>query len=119
MQTVVFHIIGANAWAGAQHAGEYMPEGFHEEGFIHLSKRQQILRPANLLFKGRSDLVLLEIDVEALTAELRYEPGSHGEDEMFPHLYGPLNLNAVREVHIFNCGADGTFTLPASVAQAR
>lgn len=116
MQHVVFHIIGAETWAAVEGSRTYVPERFDEEGFIHLSERQQILRPANLLYQGRNDLLLLEIDVTALHAELRYEPGSHGEDELFPHLYGPLNVDAVRAVHTFNCEADGTFRLPAHLA---
>lgn len=117
MEPVVFHIISRTAWSDAQAAETYVPERYDEEGFIHLSKRDQILRPANLLYQGHSDLVLLEIESASLAAEVRYEPGSHGEDELFPHLYGPLNLKAVRAVHDFPCEPDGSFILPSAITE--
>ena len=55
--------------------------------------------------------------VASLAAEVRYEPGSHGEDELFPHLYGPLNLEAVRAVHDFPCEPDGSFILPSAITE--
>ena len=118
MDKVVFHIISRVAWAEAQQGGWYTPDSFTGEGFIHLSKRAQILRPANLLYAGRDDLVLLEIDVSALHADVVYEPGSHGEAEHFPHLYGPMNLDAVVRVIDFPCEPDGSFTLPAAIDTA-
>ena len=116
MESVVFHIISRDSWHEAQGHGTYVPDGYDHEGFIHLSGRAQILRPANLLYRGRNDLVLLEINSSALRAELRYEPGSHGEDELFPHLYGPLNIDAVVGVHDFPCQPDGSFTMPDGLA---
>lgn len=118
MDKVVFHIISRDAWAEARERGRYAPDSFAAEGFIHLSKRSQILRPANLLYAGRADLVLLEIDVDALRADLVFEPGSHGEAEHFPHLYGPMNLDAVIRVIDFPCEPDGSFTLPAVISAA-
>ena len=118
MEPVVFHIINESAWANAQGNDGYSPDGFASEGFIHLSRKSQILRPANLLYTGQTDLVLLVIEVARLTAELLYEPGSHGEAELFPHLYGPLNLDAVVEVVAFPCEADGSFVLPATLAES-
>lgn len=117
MDKVVFHIVADAEWKAVASSHAYIPSGLETEGFIHLSRRHQILRPANLLYSGRSDLVLLEIVVAALTSELRYEPGSHGEDELFPHLYGQLNVGAVVAVHDFPCLPDGRFELPASVSQ--
>lgn len=118
MDSVVFHIISRDSWEAALDQDIYEPEGYGVEGFIHLSTRGQILRPANLLYRGRNDLLLLEISSPALKADLRYEPGSHGEDELFPHLYGALNVDAVRKVHDFPCGVDGTFRLPDSLIDA-
>ena len=115
MESVVFHIVGSRDWAEAQHRGRYAPDAFAIEGFIHLSSRGQILRPANLLYAGRDDLQLLVIDVSRLRAQVVYEPGSHGEDELFPHLYGQLNLDAVLDVVQFPCGPDGKFQLPSNL----
>lgn len=112
VSTVFFHIIGSSEWANAEAAGRYEPDSLSSEGFIHLSLREQIARPANLLYRGRSDLVLLVVDGDALVPEVVMEPGSHGESELFPHLYGPLNLDAVLEVVGFPPNADGTFGVP-------
>ena len=108
----LFHIIGSDDWAEAAATGVYSPPSITTEGFIHLSARHQILRPANLLYRGRDDLLLLRIDATALDAELVWEPGSHGEAEDFPHLYGALNLDAVVGTIEFPCGTDGGFELP-------
>ena len=116
MESVVFHIISSKNWAEAQEFGRYAPDRFDIEGFIHLSKKSQILRPANLLYKGQRDLSLLVIDVALLQAKLVYEPGSHGETELFPHLYGELNLDAVTNIIRFRCEPDGSFALPPELA---
>lgn len=108
----LFHIIGTDDWAEAARTGEYSPPSMEAEGFIHLSARHQILRPANLLYRGRADLLLLRIDADALDANLVWEPGSHGEAEDFPHLYGALNVDAVVGTIDFPCGTDGGFELP-------
>ncbi len=113
----MFHIIDEELWNNTKGGSEYVPQRYEIDGFIHLSGLHQVLRPANLLYQGRDDLLLLEISVAALTAELRYEPGSHGEDEMFPHLYGALNIDAVQAVHGFGCLPDGSFELPRELDQ--
>ncbi len=109
---MLFHIISRADWQNAQDAGEYRPAGLAHEGFIHLSQQSQILRPANLLYRGRNDLCLLVIEPELVAAKVVFEPGSHGETEHFPHLYGVLNIDAVIDVIDFPCGPDGSFELP-------
>jgi len=113
--TSLFHIVGRNEWSQASELGRYAPAAFAVEGFVHLSQKSQILRPANLLYRDRDDLVLLRIDPSALHAEVVYEPGSHGEAELFPHLYGQLNIDAVTEVIDFPCSPDGSFVLPSAL----
>jgi uncharacterized protein (DUF952 family) len=114
------HIVERARWADALDGDSYAPERFAEDGFIHLSAPHQVLQPANLLYRGRDDLSLLVIDDTALPrAALRWEPGSHGEAELFPHLYAALPLAAVRRVVPFPCEADGSFVLPASVREER
>lgn len=114
---MLFHIIGRKGWVAAEAVGEYKPPGLATEGFVHLSKKSQILRPANLLYRGRNDLELLVIDPERLESEVVFEPGSHGESEDFPHLYGPLNIDAVVDVVTFPCLDDGSFVLPANLPE--
>ncbi len=108
MTQKLFHIIANTAWAEAQAQGSYQPPSLEAEGFIHLSGEKQVIATANRFYRGQMGLVLLEIEGDRLQAELRYDdvPG-HGT---FPHLYGPLNLDAVVKVWPFEPGVDGTFT---------
>lgn len=115
MPGYLFHIVDRGVWSDATNTGRYLPESFGVDGFIHLSEHRQILRPANLRYRGQLDLVLLVIDTKTLTAEIVYEAGSLGEDEKFPHLYGELDTAAVVEVVPFPPGADGLFVLPVEL----
>jgi len=73
------------------------------------------VRVANARFAGAADLVLLSVAVDRLRAPLRYEQGDAGSDERFPHLYGPLDVDAVLSVAPFVEGPDG-FALPPQAA---
>ena len=113
MEPVVFHIVSSHEWSAGNPEHDYAPASLSTEGFIHLSKRGQILHAANLFYRGQSALCLLSIAVDRLVSRLVYEPGVAGEEAVFPHLYGPLNRDAVVAVTDFPCGADGTFELPS------
>jgi uncharacterized protein (DUF952 family) len=112
---IIYHIARREAWAKceAQSAvGFYRPEMFPSEGFVHCSTRDQVIRVAEIWFPGQTGLVLLCLDTEKLSAEIRYE-NLEGGQELFPHIYGEVNTNAVVEVAEFEPGADGYFALPA------
>ena len=102
-----------DAWNAAQQAGEYRHPSLDRQGFIHFSEPtpEQLLSVANALFLGQTGLVLLVVDSARLRVPLiyeEYEPGS----PHFPHLYGPLQLDAVTEVLDFVPDATGRFSLP-------
>lgn len=101
--TTIFHITSRSAWEAAQRAGDYRAPSLETQGFIHFSDAEQVIRVANALYAGQTDLVLLVVDPAQLSAELRYEPPVEvtGATELFPHLYGGLNLNAVTQVVAF------------------
>ncbi|RMH01777.1 MAG: DUF952 domain-containing protein [Chloroflexi bacterium] len=111
---MIYHIIQKVAWETAVAAGSYQPASLHNEGFIHCSTRDQILFPANELYRGQTDLMLLCIDTNRVTAPVVYEDCYETGME-FPHIYGPLNLDAVVQVVDFPPNDDGTFTLPDSL----
>jgi uncharacterized protein (DUF952 family) len=121
MVNLIYHITERNQWLDGQQEGEYRAASLETQGFIHLSKREQILKVANAVYRGQEGLVLLAVDPEKLTAELKYEPpdtqipAAHYEGELFPHVYGALNLDAVAKVFEFPASPDGTFTLPDGV----
>ncbi|WP_330256727.1 DUF952 domain-containing protein [Nocardia sp. NBC_00565] len=105
------HICTLAEWLTARQSGEYRPESFAEIGFIHLSTPQQAHLPANRLFAGRRDMVLLRIDPARVGAPVKWEPGvpTDPESMLFPHLYGPLPVGAVTAVIEYQPGPDGIF----------
>ena len=103
---MIVHIIPQADWHAAQKAGEYRAASLAGEGFIHFSRPEQAVDTANRYYAGRRDLLLLWVDPQALTSELRWE-ASHGD--LYPHLYGPLNLEAIKQVAPFVPDADGIF----------
>lgn len=106
---VLVHLCGAEQWARAREAGALAPGG--DAGFVHLSTPGQVHLPANRLYRGRRDLVLLHIDPARLDAPVRWEPGvaTDPESMLFPHLYGPLPAGAVIRVTAYPPAADGGF----------
>lgn len=111
MSPELVHLCSAEEWRLASARGEHRPDSLGEAGFVHLSTPGQVHLPANRLYTGRSDLVLLRIDPERLSAPVRWEPGVPGDPEamLFPHLYGPLPVAAVLSTEPYLPDADGTF----------
>lgn len=107
---MIFHFCSVTDWQAAQSTGEYRAASLDEVGFIHLSRADQVHLPANAIARGRTDLVLLEVDEARLLEPPRYEDG--GDGMLFPHVYGHIPVAAVVAVHDFPPGPDGTFTLP-------
>lgn len=103
------HLCGSADWQAARQSGSLSPDP--GVGFVHLSTPEQVHLPANRLFAGRTDLLVLHIDPARLTAPLRWEPGLPGDPPTmrFPHLYGPLPVAAVVSVSPYRPQADGHF----------
>lgn len=74
--------------------GYYQPVSLNEEGFIHACKKEQVKGVLERYYKNQANLLLLHIDENKLTSELKYELTSP-VNEAFPHIYGTLNLNVV------------------------
>ncbi|MGW0158402.1 DUF952 domain-containing protein [Mycobacterium sp. NPDC003323] len=108
---VLLHLCSGAEWEQASAAGAHRPASLAEAGFVHLSTPEQVHLPANRLFAGRTDLVLLTIDPAALTDPVRWEPGvpTDPESMVFPHLYGPLPAAAVTSVTPYLPADDGSF----------
>jgi uncharacterized protein (DUF952 family) len=111
--SIIFHIVPRSEWRSAVEEGEYRPGSLVDEGFIHLSGAEQVLQVAERVYNGQQDLILLCVDEDLLSADLRYELAEGREK--YPHLYGPLNLDAVVAVIDFPARLDGGFTLPDGV----
>jgi uncharacterized protein (DUF952 family) len=108
---VLVHLCPSDDWSAAQNLGELRPESLTSVGFIHLSTPQQVHLPANRLYGGRTDLVLLHIDPTHLDSPIRWELGvaTDPESMVFPHLYGPLPVDAVIDVTSYLPDAEGEF----------
>lgn len=116
----IFHITSNQAWGAALELGEYRASSLDGEGFIHCSTVEQVVKVANAFYHGQSDLVVLVIAPESLQSPLRFEapidPLTHqpepNNQERFPHIYGPVNLDAVVQVVAFPPLPDGSFAMP-------
>lgn len=75
----------------------YRASSLDREGFIHLSTREQIQKSVQLYFRAQDPLLLLTIDPKRCEAPLKWEKSR--DDLPFPHLYGPLNLDAIVKCH--------------------
>ena len=113
----IYHITTRDAWTTAVATNQYTADSLATEGFIHCSTRAQLTGTANTFFHGRSDLILLQIDAARATAPIVYED-LYAKGEPFPHLYGPLNLDAVTAVIDFPARPDGSFALPDLLREA-
>ena len=111
MSALILHIAQRGDWQRSEGQGSYRCSSLLDDGFIHCSTPEQVLIPANERFRGRQDLLLLCIEVGRLGSELRYED-CYDSGMAFPHVYGPIERNAVVDVLDFAPGADGCFQLP-------
>jgi uncharacterized protein (DUF952 family) len=93
---LIYHITTARQWTEAQNKGHYESPNLKEEGFIHCSMEDQLEDVRQRFYQGIGDLILLKIDADKLTSQLIYE-WSPSVQNTFPHVYGPINLDAVVE----------------------
>jgi uncharacterized protein (DUF952 family) len=113
--TIILHITPADRWQQAQLTGIYSSDTLASEGFIHCSMPSQVVDTAHRFYRGQPSLVLLCIDANQVEAAIKVEAAESGE--LFPHIYGALNLTAVVDVLPFPPQTDGTFALPAAIAK--
>ncbi|MTD56393.1 DUF952 domain-containing protein [Amycolatopsis pithecellobii] len=113
---MILHICPEADWARTTRA--YYSRSLDTVGFIHCADPGTAHLPANALYAGRTDLLLLEIDPACLDVPVRWEEGNppHPARIWFPHVYGPIRVDAVVGVHPFPPEPDGTFKLPAAIA---
>jgi uncharacterized protein (DUF952 family) len=121
---VILHLALKPEWDAAQATGIYRVESLATQGYIHCSTELQAQRTANKYYKGVRDALLLEVDPAKLAAPLRFEPAGswltenpgrpHSEysGDLYPHIYGPINIESVVRVIPYLPDADGTFSAP-------
>lgn len=108
---MIFHICRRDEWTAARAAGHY-PGSTQDraDGFIHFSGPDQVAASAAKHRAGQGDLVLIAVDAAVLGQDLRWEASRNGA--LFPHLYAPLPLTAVRWVRDLPLGGDGRHVFP-------
>ena len=94
---LIYHVTTASEWKEAIEKGQYESPSLKNEGFIHCSLPEQIPGVLERYFQGKTELVKLVIDTEKLTSQYIYDWSTTVADT-FPHVYGPINLDAVIEV---------------------
>jgi uncharacterized protein (DUF952 family) len=119
---MILHITTRKEWEKAQRTGEYTAPSLKSDGFIHCSTIKQAVDTANIFFKGQNGLALLCIDEDKLKSECKYEAptggGHHNPSvgNLFPHIYGPINIAAVIKVIDFPISDNGLFVLPKKLS---
>ena len=109
--TLIYKICSEALWREAERVGVFAGAAIDlEDGYIHFSTAAQAPETAARHFAGQGDLVLVAVAAEALGDGLRWEPSRGGD--LFPHLYGPLRLDAVRWVRPLPLGLDGRHVFP-------
>ena len=133
----IFHIASMRDWIDAKQAGDYrvstLGRKLADQGFIHASTSDQVESVANAIYRGARGLVLLVIDPRKVKPDIRYEPATPETAEarrvtsevksehpaqagqLFPHIYGPLNVDAVVEALGFESEFNGRFYFPAEI----
>jgi uncharacterized protein (DUF952 family) len=107
--SIIYHLITQTAWETAKSTVAHRPESLEAEGFIHCSQNEeQLLRVANRLYPGRTDMLVLDVDTDDLASPVKREPSRSGE--FYPHIYGPLDTSAVVRVRRISPDTEGKFS---------
>ena len=108
----ILHIAPRSLWEQGKGSEAYRGDTLDSEGFIHCSEAHQVVAVANTFFLGRTDLLLLLINTSSVISPIHYEGMT---SEVYPHIYGPLNHEAVVAVYDFLPDENGKFQLPEEV----
>ena len=95
--TIVYHVTTKAEWNKAQQNGFYEAPSLEAEGFIHCSQEHQVAGVLERYFEGQTDLVKLVIDTDKLSSKFVFD-WSPSMADTFPHVYGPINMDAVIDV---------------------
>jgi uncharacterized protein (DUF952 family) len=107
----IYKISPASAWREAERQGLFKGSADDlRDGYIHFSTASQVAETARKHYFGQTGLFLIAIDADALGDALRFERSRN--DELFPHLYGELDLGAVKRVLDMHTRSDGYHDIP-------
>jgi len=92
---IVYHIVLPDVWAAFE-TGIYRADSLETEGFIHCSYADQLDGVIERYYKNEKHLIILTIDTEKLMSRVVHEPST--ASEVYPHIYGPVNRDAITAV---------------------
>ena len=95
----IVHLCFAGEWKSAQESGYLRAASLQTEGFVHCSAPEQVAATAGRYFPNAPDLVALQIDTELLENQVKQEVAANGE--VYPHVYGPINVSSVVDVVVW------------------
>ena len=114
-EEIIFHLVTKSDWREHQNRGLYRPESLEEEGFIHCSTGSQVQETANRYYSGQRGVLLLVINTNQVAPEIKYEE-SEERGEAFPHIYGPLNTDAILDKIKLQPDDEGHFEIDYSAS---
>lgn len=117
MEPLIYTLVRGEDWRAAEAAGAYAGSADdRRDGFLHFSTAAQLRASAAKHRAGEADLWMVEAEAGALGEALRWEPAAGGSRPgLFPHLYAPLPIAAVRRAVAVPLGADGRHAFPAGI----
>ncbi len=107
----IYHLTTLAQWDRVKDEAEYRADSLDREGFIHTSTAAQVEGSANRYYAGEPAIMVLKLNPSKINPPVKWEESSHSPDP-FPHIFGPLNLNAVSDVMPWHKGEDGRFHWP-------
>ncbi|MHB0672294.1 DUF952 domain-containing protein [Roseomonas mucosa] len=117
MEQTIYTLVRGEDWRDAEAAGAYHGSADdRRDGFLHFSAAAQLRQSAAKHRAGEADLWMVAVSVPALGDALRWEPAAGGSRPgLFPHLYGPLPLSAVRAAAHVPLDPDGRHIFPEEI----
>lgn len=106
-ERTTLHLTPKDVWDRQRNQSEYIPEAYERDGFIHCTDGDENLLSVATLFYSNDarDFVVLTLAVDKIRSEVKYED----PDRIYPHIYGPLNTDAVIGIKAIERSADGQF----------
>jgi uncharacterized protein (DUF952 family) len=101
------HLLPVEAWRKARDLPEYVPDAFAADGFVHCTNGdEELVAVGNRYYRDDArPFLALTVAIDKLTSPIRYDDANR----VFPHIYGPINREAIVAARGVNRSADGSF----------
>jgi uncharacterized protein (DUF952 family) len=106
----IYLTMSPDDFAKATADGIWAPESLRADDFIHASPADQLTRVANKHYRQLDEVCIVCLRADRVRPEIRWEPAS--DNRLYPHVYGPLNMDAAERSVVVKKGADGLFSIP-------